>query len=78
MRGIMHPYILSDIANDTTINGTLDVEKRTERGQKWIEEGLVEDNDIIPIEGVDQKVHVKLSLIKLNPATGTDWKRKHQ
>lgn len=40
MRGIMHPYILSDLANDKTINGVLDVEKRTDRGQKWIEEGL--------------------------------------
>lgn len=45
----MHPYILSDMANDKTVNGTLDVEKRTERGQKWIEEGLVEDNEIIPV-----------------------------
>lgn len=36
MRGIMHPYVLSDLANDKTVNGVLDVEKRTDRGQKWI------------------------------------------
>lgn len=46
------PYILSDVANDLTLNGVLDTEKFTERGQKWIEEGLVEDNQIIPVAGI--------------------------
>jgi hypothetical protein len=40
MRGIMHPYILNDVANDTTVNGVLDSEKFTREGQKWIEAGL--------------------------------------
>ena len=52
-RGIMHPYILSDVANDLTHNGVLDTEKYTREGQKWIEAGLAEDNEIIPIAGVD-------------------------
>lgn len=43
----MHPYILSDMANDKTVNGVIDTEKRTERGQKWI----------------PQKVHYKLNYI---------------
>ena len=43
------PYILSDIANDLTANGVLDTEKFTREGQKWIEAGLAEDNEIIPI-----------------------------
>lgn len=74
MRGIMHPYILSDVANDTTINGTLDVEKRTERGQKWIEEGLVEDNDIIPIEGVDFVMSTNVPLVSGLPVSGkSSW-----
>lgn len=43
------PYILSDVANDLTANGVLDTEKFTREGQKWIEAGLAEDNEIIPI-----------------------------
>jgi hypothetical protein len=50
------------MANDKTVNGVIDVEKRTERGQKWIEEGLVEDNHI---------VFIKLSLIDSNPEMAT-------
>ena len=40
MRGIMHPYILNDVANDLTHNGVYDTEKYTREGQKWIEAGL--------------------------------------
>jgi hypothetical protein len=74
MRGIMHPYILSDMANDKTINGVLDVEKRTERGQKWIEEGLVEDNEIIPVEGVDFVMSTNVPLVSGAPVSGkSSW-----
>jgi N4-gp56 family major capsid protein len=74
MRGIMHPYILSDVANDTTNNGTLDVEKHTERGTKWIEEGLVEDNEIIPIEGVDFVMSTNVPLVSATPSAGhSSW-----
>jgi hypothetical protein len=74
MRGIMHPYILSDMANDKTVNGVLDVEKRTERGQKWIEEGLVEDNEIIPVEGVDFVMSTNVPLVSGAPVSGkSSW-----
>ena len=74
MRGIMHPYILSDMANDKTINGVIDVEKRTERGQKWIEEGLVEDNEIIPVEGVDFVMSTNVPLVSGAPVSGkSSW-----
>lgn len=68
------PYILSDMANDKTINGVLDVEKRTERGQKWIEEGLVEDNEIIPVEGVDFVMSTNVPLVSGAPVSGkSSW-----
>ena len=74
MRGIMHPYVLSDMANDTTINGVLDVEKHTDRGQKWIEEGLAEDNQIIPVEGVDFVMSTNVPLISGAPVSGaSSW-----
>jgi hypothetical protein len=74
MRGIMHPYILSDMANDKTVNGVIDVEKRTERGQKWIEEGLVEDNEIIPVEGVDFVMSTNVPLVSGAPVSGkSSW-----
>lgn len=74
MRGIMHPYILSDMANDKTINGVIDTEKRTERGQKWIEEGLVEDNEIIPVEGVDFVMSTNVPLVSGLPVSGkSSW-----
>ena len=70
----MHPYILSDMANDKTVNGVLDVEKRTERGQKWIEEGLVEDNEIIPVEGVDFVMSTNVPLVSGAPVSGkSSW-----
>lgn len=47
-RGIMHPYIVTDLANDLTHNGVFDTEKYTREGQKWIEAGLAEDNEIEP------------------------------
>ena len=74
MRGIMHPYILSDLANDKTVNGVLDVEKHTDRGQKWIEEGLAEDNDIIPVEGVDFVMSTNVPLVSGAPVSGkSSW-----
>lgn len=69
-RGIMHPYILSDVANDLTANGVLDVEKYTREGQKWIEAGLAEDNEIIPIAGVDFVMSTNVPLIANLPASG--------
>lgn len=74
MRGIMHPYILSDAANDTSNNGILDVEKHTREGQKWIEEGLVEDNEIIPVAGVDFVMSTNVPLNANTPVTGkSSW-----
>jgi len=74
MRGIMHPYILSDIANDTTNNGIFDTEKHTREGQKWIEEGLVEDNEIIPIAGVDFVMSTNVPLNANTPSAGkSSW-----
>lgn len=69
-RGIMHPYILSDVANDLTANGVLDVEKFTREGQKWIEAGLAEDNEILPIAGVDFVMSTNVPLIANLPASG--------
>jgi hypothetical protein len=69
-RGIMHPYILSDVANDLTHNGVLDTEKFTREGQKWIEAGLAEDNEIIPIAGVDFVMSTNVPLISNIPASG--------
>ena len=74
MRGIMHPYILNDVANDTTVNGVLDVEKHTREGQKWIEAGLAEDNEIIPIAGVDFVLSTNLPLNANLPVSGaSSW-----
>lgn len=64
------PYILSDVANDLTANGVLDVEKYTREGQKWIEAGLAEDNEIIPIAGVDFVMSTNVPLIANLPASG--------
>lgn len=74
MRGIMHPYILNDVANDQTVNGVLDVEKHTREGQKWIEAGLAEDNEIIPIAGVDFVLSTNLPLNGNLPVSGaSSW-----
>lgn len=74
MRGIMHPYILNDVANDTTINGAIDTEKFTREGQKWIEAGLAEDNEIIPIAGVDFVMSTNVPLVANLPASSvSSW-----
>ena len=74
MRGIMHPYVLNDVANDTTINGALDTEKFTREGQKWIEAGLAEDNEIIPIAGVDFVMSTNVPLVANLPVSGkSSW-----
>jgi hypothetical protein len=64
------PYILSDVANDLTANGVLDTEKYTREGQKWIEAGLAEDNEIIPIAGVDFVMSTNVPLVSNLPASG--------
>lgn len=69
-RGIMHPYILSDLANDLTANGVLDTEKFTREGQKWIEAGLAEDNEIIPVAGIDFVMSTNVPLVANLPASG--------
>lgn len=74
MRGIMHPYILNDVANDLTANGVLDTEKYTREGQKWIEAGLAEDNEIIPVAGVDFVMSTNVPLIANLPTSGkSSW-----
>ena len=74
MRGIMHPYILNDVANDLTANGVLDYEKHTREGQKWIEAGLAEDNEIIPVAGVDFVMSTNVPLVANLPASGkSSW-----
>jgi len=74
MRGIMHPYILSDVANDLTHNGVYDTERYTREGQKWIEAGLAEDNEIIPVEGVDFVMSTNVPLVANLPASGkSSW-----
>lgn len=70
MRGIMHPYILNDVTNDLTANGVLDYEKHTREGQKWIEAGLAEDNEIIPVAGVDFVMSTNVPLIANLPTSG--------
>ena len=70
MRGIMHPYILNDVANDLTLNGVLDTEKYTREGQKWIEAGLAEDNEIIPVAGVDFVMSTNVPLVANIPVSG--------
>ena len=68
------PYILSDIANDLTHNGVLDTEKYTREGQKWIEAGLAEDNEIIPIAGVDFVMSTNVPLVANLPSSGkSSW-----
>jgi N4-gp56 family major capsid protein len=73
-RGIMHPYILSDIANDLTHNGVFDTEKYTREGQKWIEAGLAEDNEIIPVAGIDFVMSTNVPLVANLPSSGkSSW-----
>ena len=70
----MHPYILADMANDTANNGVLDYEKHTREGQKWIEAGLVEDNEIIPVAGVDFVMSGNVPLKSASPTSGkSSW-----
>lgn len=74
MRGIMHPYILNDVANDLTLNGVLDTEKYTREGQKWIEAGLAEDNEIIPVAGIDFVMSTNVPLVANLPVSGkSSW-----
>jgi len=74
MRGIMHPYILNDMANDLTANGVLDSEKFTREGQKWIEAGLAEDNEIIPVAGIDFVMSTNVPLVANLPSSGkSSW-----
>jgi len=58
------------VANDLTANGVLDTEKFTREGQKWIEAGLAEDNEIIPIAGVDFVMSTNVPLVANIPASG--------
>jgi hypothetical protein len=38
--GLIHPFVLGDILNDTTFNGLVDIVKRAESGQKLLQEGF--------------------------------------
>jgi hypothetical protein len=70
----MHPYILNDVANDLTHNGVYDTEKYTREGQKWIEAGLAEDNEIIPVAGVDFVMSTNVPLVANLPVSGkSSW-----
>ena len=62
--------MLSDAANDKTINGILDYLKRTTEGIKAIEEGLVQDNEIRTIEGVDFVMSTNVPLFSGSPVSG--------
>ena len=62
--------MLSDAANDKTINGILDYLKHTVDGQKAIEEGLVQDNEIRTIEGVDFVMSTNVPLVSGSPVSG--------
>jgi hypothetical protein len=74
MRGLIHPYVLSDVANDITNNGVLDVEKHTREGQEWIEAGLVRANKVIPVAGVDFVTTTNVPLLSNSPTTGkSSW-----
>lgn len=48
----------------------LDTEKYTREGQKWIEAGLAEDNEIIPIAGVDFVMSTNVPLVANLPNSG--------
>lgn len=73
-RGIIHPYILADVANDSSANGVLGVEKYTREGQKWIEAGLAEDNEVIPVEGIDFVLSTNVPLVSNAPSSGkSSW-----
>lgn len=71
----MHPYALADLANEAaTSNGILTIERYTERGQKWIESGLAEDNEIVPVAGIDFVMSTNVPLVSNKPTTGkSSW-----
>jgi N4-gp56 family major capsid protein len=49
-RGLVHPYVASDIFNDTTINGVTDVLKRSESGQQLLRDGWGKGNNYNVVE----------------------------
>lgn len=52
--GLIHPFVLGDILNDTTINGLTDILKHTESGQKLLNEGMGQGDErpVVDIAGV--------------------------
>ena len=52
--GLLHPFVLGDILNDIAYNGLSDFLKRTESGQKLLQEGLGmgDDRPVVDFAGV--------------------------
>jgi N4-gp56 family major capsid protein len=52
--GLTHPFVLGDILNDVTVNGLTDILKRSESGQKLLQEGmgLGDERNVVDFAGV--------------------------
>jgi len=52
--GLIHPFVLGDIVNDANYNGLTDILKRTESGQKLLNEGMGmgDDRPVVECFGV--------------------------
>jgi N4-gp56 family major capsid protein len=52
--GLVHPFVLGDILNDASYNGFTDIAKRSESGQKLLQEGVGQGDDrpVVDMAGV--------------------------
>jgi N4-gp56 family major capsid protein len=52
--GLIHPFCLGDILNDATVNGLTDIVKRSESGQKLLQEGFGQGDErsVVDFAGV--------------------------
>lgn len=70
--GLIHPFVLGDVLNDATINGMTDMLKRSESGQKLLQEGigLGDERPVIDFAGVRWVQSPNVPLVAGVPVSG--------
>ena len=70
--GLLHPFVLGDILNDANYNGLTDILKRSESGQKLLQEGMGQGDErpVVDFAGVRWVQSPNVPLTAGVPVTG--------
>jgi len=72
LHGIIHPFVAADLFNDSAYNGITDIMKRTESGQKLLQDGWGESHDyeVVDYAGISFVTSTNVPLTANVPTAG--------